>query len=207
MFAHVLRFAYEMGVVKIGTVSMDGTHIKANVSEHKSVRYDRAAELEAKFEANMEALLRQAKEKDGDRLPDEIGKRGVLRAKMQEAQRRLEARARQEAEHKHAETDERHDEKPPEGGTSDEPRPEQQIILTDADSALMRKSRRHGWEQSYNALAVVDADESQLILAEHVSRSLSDAGELEWAWDTMSEAAMAPQRGRPAHLLEAQEHR
>lgn len=58
----------------------------------------------------------------------------------------------------------------------------------------MRKSRRHGWEQAYNAQAVVDADGSQLILAEHVSRSPRDAGELEWAWDTMSEAGMAPQR-------------
>ena len=58
----------------------------------------------------------------------------------------------------------------------------------------MRKSRRHGWEQACNAQAVVDADGSQLILAEHVSRSPSDAGELEWAWDTMNEAGMAPKR-------------
>lgn len=197
MFAHVLRLADEMGVVKIGTVSMDGTHIKANASKHKSVRYDRAVELEAKLEADIEELLRQAEEadqaeeKDGNRLPEEIGRREVLRAKMQEAQRRLEERARQEAEHKQAEDDER---RPPNGGATGKPRPEQQINLTDADSALMRKSRRHGWEQAYNAQAVVDADGSQLILAEHVSRSPSDAGELEWAWETMSEAGMAPQR-------------
>ncbi len=106
MLAHVLRLADEMGVVKIGTVRMDGTHIKANASKHKSVRYDRAAELEAKLEADMEELLRQAEEadqaeeKDGDRLPDEIGRREVLRAKMQEAQRRLEERALREAEEK-----------------------------------------------------------------------------------------------------------
>ena len=62
MFAHVLRLADEMGVLKIGTVSMDGTHIKANASKHKSVRYDRAAELEAKLEADIEELLRQAEE-------------------------------------------------------------------------------------------------------------------------------------------------
>ena len=42
--------------------------------------------------------------------------------------------------------------------------------------------------------AVVDAYGSQLILAEDVSRSPSDTGELEWAWETMSEAGMAPQR-------------
>jgi len=200
MFAHVLRLADEMGVVKIGTVSMDGTHIKANASKHKSVRYDRAAELEAKLEADIEELLSRAEEadqagdKDGNSLPDEIGRRDVLRKKMQEAQRRLEERARQEAEQTRVEDDESDDGKPPKGGTAAEPRPEQQINLTDADSALMRKSRRHGWEQAYNAQAVVDADGSQLILAEHVSRSPSDAGELEWAWETMSEAGMAPQR-------------
>jgi transposase len=200
MFAHVLRLADEMGVVKIGTVSMDGTHIKANASKNKSVRYDRAAELEAKLEADIEELLRraeeadQAEEKDGDRLPDEIGRREVLRKNMQEAQRRLEDRARQEAEEKQAADDENDEENPPTGGPAMNPRPEQQINLTDADSALMRKSRRHGWEQAYNAQAVVDADGSQLILAEHASRSPSDAGELEWAWQTMSEAGMAPQR-------------
>ena len=200
MFAHVLRLADEMGVVKIGTVSMDGTHIKANASKHKSVRYDRAAELEAKLEADIEELLRRAEEadqteeKDGDRLPDEIGRREVLRKKMQEAQRRLEERARQEAEEKQAEDDKNDNETPPTGEPGVKPRAEQQINLTDADSALMRKSRRHGWEQAYNAQAVVDADGSQLILAEHVSRSPSDAGELEWAWETMSEAGMAPRR-------------
>ena len=200
MFTHVLRLADEMGVVKIGTVSMDGTHIKANASKHKSVRYDRAAELKAKLEADIEELLRRAEEvdqteeKDGDRLPDEIGRREVLREKMQEAQRRLEERARQEAEEQQAADDKNDDEKPPTGGAAIKPRPEQQINLTDADSALMRKSRRHGWEQAYNAQAVVDADGSQLILAEHISRTPSDAGELEWAWETMSEAGMAPQR-------------
>jgi len=200
MFAHVLRLADEMDVLKIGTVSVDGTHIKANASKHKSLRYDRAAELEVKLEADIEELLRQAEEadqadeNDGNRLPEEIGRREVMRKKMQEAQRRLEERAREEAEGKQAESEEIDEHTPPEGGTGVEPRPEQQINLTDADSALMRKSRRHGWEQAYNAQAVVDADGSQLILAEHVSRSPSDAGELEWAWETMSAAGMAPQR-------------
>lgn len=200
MFAHVLRLAGEMEVLKIGTVSVDGTHIKANASKHKGLRYDRAGELEAKLDADIEELLRQAEEadqaeeKDGNSLPGEIARRESLRKKMQEARRRLEERARQEAEYKQAENDESDDQKPPNGGAAAEPRPEQQINLTDADSALMRKSRRHGWEQAYNAQAVVDADGSQLILAEHVSRSPSDAEELEWAWETMSEAGMAPQR-------------
>ena len=81
MFARVLRLADEMGALKIGTVSMDGSHIQANASKHKSVRYDRAAELEARLDADIDELLRRAEEADqseevdGDRLPDEIGGR------------------------------------------------------------------------------------------------------------------------------------
>ena len=200
MFAHVLKLADEMDVLKVGTVSVDGTHIKANASKHKGLRYDRAGELEAKLDADIEELLRQAEEadqageKDGNSLPGEIARREVLRKKVQEAQRRLEQRARQEAEQKLQKDDESDDEKPPKGGVGASPRPEQQINLTDSDSALMRKSRRHGWEQAYNAQAVVDAEGSQLVLAEHVSRSPSDAEELEWAWKTMSEAGMPPRR-------------
>ena len=59
------------------------------------------------------------------------------------------------------------------------PEPDEQINLTDADSALMRKSKREGYTQSYNAQTAVDADESQLIVSARVSTCPSDANELE----------------------------
>lgn len=37
MFAHVLRLAEEMDVLRIGTVSVDGTRITANARKHKSL--------------------------------------------------------------------------------------------------------------------------------------------------------------------------
>jgi transposase len=234
LFAHLTKLAREMGVLKVGTVSIDGTHIKANASKHQSVRYDRAVDLEAKLEADIEELLRQAEEadeadeEDGNRLPEEIARLEALRQKMEEARQRLEQRAQQEqaeaeparedvvdeaeparedaigeaeparedaiGEAEPAREDVADEEDPPKDREGAVPRPEQQINLTDPDSALMRKSRRHGWEQAYNAQVVVDADGSQLVLAEHVSRSPSDAGELEWAWKTMSEEDNAPQR-------------
>ena len=201
LFAHLTELAREMGVLKVGTVSMDGTHIKANASKLKSVRYDRAVDLQAKLEADIEELLRQAEEadeadeEDGNRLPEEIARLEALRQKMEEARQRLEQRAQQEqAEAEPAREDAADEEDPPKDREGAVPRPEQQINLTDPDSALMRRSRRHGWEQAYNAQVVVDADGSQLVLAEHVSRSPSDAGELEWAWKTMSEEGNAPQR-------------
>ena len=64
--------------------------------------------------------------------------------------------------------------KPP----KEEPEATQQINLTDADSSLMRKSKRHEYRQAYNAQAVVDADGSQLGLGSRVSACASDRNEL-----------------------------
>ena len=40
-FLQVLHLARSMRVLKVGTISVDGTHIKANASKDKNVRYDR----------------------------------------------------------------------------------------------------------------------------------------------------------------------
>jgi len=42
----------------------------------------------------------------------------------------------------------------------------------------MRKNKRSGYEQAYNAQAVVDADGSQLVLSARVSQCASDSNEL-----------------------------
>lgn len=47
----------------------------------------------------------------------------------------------------------------------------------------MRKSKREGYRQCYNAQAVVDADGSQLIVGGHVTTCASDANELKPALD------------------------
>ncbi len=57
----------------------------------------------------------------------------------------------------------------------------------------MRKSKREGYTQSYNAQAAVDADGSQLILAGHVSTCASDANELEPAVAGVTETVGQPQ--------------
>ena len=185
-FLHVLELAREMGVLKVGTVSVDGTHIKANASKHKSVRYDRAGQLEEQLSADIEALLEQAEQTDEqetdevDRLPKEIARREALREKMREARQRLEKRAEEQEQSKPRKKTSK--KAPPEGGSGKataKPRAEKQINLTDAESGLMRKSRRDGWEQAYNAQAVADADGSQLIVGAHVTNTPSDANELE----------------------------
>ena len=199
-FAQVLRLAREMKLLKVGTVAVDGTHIKANASKHKSVRYDRAGELEQQLRKDIEELLAEADasdredRSDGQELPQEIARREKLLEKMQEARRQLEERER-EPEASPAENDD--GEEPPKsaGGESKAvPKGSKQINLTDPESALMRKSRRDSYQQAYNAQAVVCADGSQLILATDVTRTPSDANQLEAALEGVTQAVGPVQR-------------
>jgi transposase len=200
-FKQVLKLAREMGLLQVGTVSVDGTHMKANASKHRSVRYDRAKELEQQLTADIEELLATAEAadseeaEDGTRLPEEIARRERLREKMREAQRRLEAR--ESAIERESFDDDDHDGGAGAGGgtgTRKTPRADKQINLTDSDSSLMRKSRRDSWIQGYNAQAVVDADGSQLVLASWVHTSPSDAQQLRRAYKQAGEHGCRPTR-------------
>jgi transposase len=192
-FLHVLKLAREMGVLKVGTVSVDGTHLDANASKSKNVRYDRAVELEKQLRLDIDDLLRKAEAADADEmadgqsLPKEIARRERLLEKMKEAQANLKARAEAKAA---AEREayqwkiEQQEDAPrrgpkPQPPENKGPEPTDQANLTDDDSRLMRKNRRAEYRQAYNAQAVVDADGSQLILAEHVTNCASDANQLE----------------------------
>ncbi len=76
------------------------------------------------------------------------------------------------------------------------PRPDEQSNLSDPDSRLMRKSRKHEYRQAYNAQAVVDAEGSQLILGKRISQCASDRNEL-----VADIAAIPPELGRPERAL------
>lgn len=214
MFLHVLKMAKECDVLKVGTVSIDGTQIKANASKSKNVRYDRAQELEKKLREDIDELMRQAEEADnsetddGQKLPEEISRRERLLLKMKQAQADLKRRAekkheaeKQKYEKKLAECEERKEQgeknvRLPQEPKEKEPDAKDQANLTDADSRLMRKTRRSGYEQSYNAQATVDADGSQLVLGQHVSTCASDANELKPALESVP-----PSVGKPKKAL------
>ena len=55
-FLQVLLLARESGLLRLGTVSIDGTRIDANASKIRSIRYDRARELRATLAADIAAL-------------------------------------------------------------------------------------------------------------------------------------------------------
>ena len=186
-FEHVLLLAKELGLLKLGMVSIDGSKIDANASKIKSVRYDRAQALRKQLAEDIAELTAAAERADAEEsedpqaLPAEIAHRGVLQAKLDEACARLEADARDAAAAGQADYEEKlaawearnrrgSKPKPPD----EAPPPDRQGNLTDPDSKLMRKSKRHEFRQAYNAQAVVDADGSQLVLTTNVAQTPSD---------------------------------
>jgi transposase len=188
-FLQVLLLARESGLLRLGTVAIDGTKLDANASKIRSVRYDRARALRVRLAADIAALTDRAEVADAEVQPDpqalpaEIARREALKAKLDAACARLEQQARAEAEAARpdyeakraayeAKTGRRgRPPKPPE----DDPPPERQSNLTDPDSALMRRSDAHEYRQAYNAQAVVCAEGSQLILATGVVATPADA--------------------------------
>lgn len=187
-FLQVLLLARESGLLRLGTVSIDGTKIDANASKIRSVRYDRAQDLRARLAADIAALTAQAEvadaaEPDPQALPAELARREALKAKLDAACARLEAQARAEAEAARPEYKAKkaaYDAKKGRRGRPPKPPdqtplPDRQSNLTDPDSALMRRSVAHEYRQAYNAQAVVCAEGTQLILATNLLATTADA--------------------------------
>lgn len=208
-FLHVLLIARQSGLLKLGTVSIDGTKIDANASKIRSVRYDRAKQLRDKLAADIAALTDKAEAADGEdtdpqALPAEIARRETLKARLDQACARLEAEAQAEAlaerpayEAKQATYDAKNGRrgrppKPPD----DEPPPARQSNLTDPDSALMRRSDAHEYRQAYNAQAVVCADGAQLIVGTNLVSTTADAPSF-----AATVLAMEPTIGLPRRVL------
>ena len=102
LFVQVVRLAREIGLVKLGTIAVDGTKIKANASRHKAMSYGRMQSAEAELKAQIEALVQKAahtdeaekNEPDLD-IPAEIARRQERLAAIAAAKARLEERQRQ----------------------------------------------------------------------------------------------------------------
>src|SRR5712675_2747037 len=81
LFVRVLVLAREMGVLKLGTVGLDGTKIHANASRHSALSYEHAGKIEAQLKAEVAELLARAEAADhaevvdGMSIPDELARR------------------------------------------------------------------------------------------------------------------------------------
>ena len=156
--------------------------------------HHRVTQQAAQFlDTEVQDLMQKAEEADGREegaeqgLPEELARREKLKNKLQEARERLEERAKARAQAEREEYERKSTDREGRSGSSkgkkikppqEEPRPDEQANLVDADSRLMRKSKREGYEQAYNSQAVVDAEGSQLVLATRVSQCASDSNEL-----------------------------
>jgi transposase len=198
-FVRVLELARELKLLQVGTISVDGTQLKANASKYRGVSYERAGQLINQLEEEVKELLLKAEradsqgEMDPARVPEQIAKRQELKAKLEAARHQLEERQRQQFEAEVAQYEKkkeqwqkkdrrRHPPKPPVFGG---PQPEDQSNLTDPDSRIMRKSKNEAFAQAYNAQLAVDADGSQLILGAYVSQNSADNNELEPMLETV----------------------
>ncbi len=70
LLVKVLLLAREMGVLKLGTVALDGTKIHANAHRHSALSYEHAGKLEAQLKAEVGTLLAKAEAADKADVPD-----------------------------------------------------------------------------------------------------------------------------------------
>ncbi|HYP20903.1 MAG TPA: transposase [Chloroflexia bacterium] len=201
LFVDTLRVASQSGLKKVGHLSVDGTKMKANASKHQAMSYGRMEEAMKKLDEQVDKLLAEAEELDaqederhgkgrrGDELPEEMKDPKKRAERLREAARQVEAekkvalavekekrrerigQAKQELEEqarKKAEAEGKEPEKA-------QPSEKAQYNFTDPQSRIMPKGG--AFQQSYNAQVAADAD-TQLILAQEVGQSSSDARQL-----------------------------
>lgn len=196
LFVQVLVLAREMGMLKMGTVGLDGTKIHANASRHSALSHEHAGKIEAQLKAEVADLMAKAEAADqadipdGMSIPEELARREERLAKIAEARTKIEARAKERFEREQAEHDAKmaaraaktkatgkkpggHPPEPPTPG----PLPTDQINLTDEESRIMPVAGG-GFEQCYNAQAAVAAG-SLLVVASTVVQAPNDKQQIE----------------------------
>ena len=195
LFVQVLGVARELGVLKLGTVALDGTKIHANASRHSALSYEHAGKIEAQLQAEVADLLGKAEAADradvpdGMSIPAELTRREQRLAAIARAKATIEARAKERYAHEQAEHDAKmaaraaktaaSGKKPggrPPAPPAEGPLPTDQVNLTDDASRIMPVAGG-GFEQCYNAQAVV-ATGSLLVIATDVVQAPNDKQQL-----------------------------
>src|SRR5210317_1395720 len=216
LFVEILVVGEAMGLVKLGTISLDGTKIKANASKHKALSWEYANRLEAQLKQEVEELMRLAEEADQCSrpedmdIPEELKRREERLVAIARAKEEIQARAQERFEREQAEFEakqakrEAHEKetgkkprgkqpKPPTSG----PQAKDQVNLTDEESRIM-PTASGGFEQAYNAPAGVD-DKTHLIVEQYVTQHTKDKQEIEPALAAIGHLPEA--LGEPENLL------
>ena len=216
LFVQVLEMAREMKLLKLGTISLDGTKIKANASRHSALSHGHIEQLEIQLKAEVESLLALAEQADqsavpdGMNLPAEITRRQARLEAMAAAKAKIEERAKARFENEQAEYERKlaHREakakesgkkpggkppKPPSAG----PKAQDQLNLTDEQSRVMPVAGG-GFDQAYNAQAAVDTG-SMLVVALAVTQACNDKEQVVPMLEQL--AALPASLGQPKALV------
>lgn len=207
LFVQVVQIAGEAGLVSLGTLTVDGTKVRANASKHKAMSYKRMQEEERRLAEEIAGMCEQADQVDdaedarygaarrGDELPEELQHRQTRLEKIRAAKARLEAqqRAADEARGRHPD-----DERRPPGGHGrykrdfGVPDDKAQSNFTDPESRIMKTG--DGYQQCYNGQLAVDED-FQMIIATTLTSNASDQGVMLGLIDQVGDSLQAqPER-------------
>ncbi|WP_395844786.1 transposase [Archangium violaceum] len=222
LFVDTLRLARSSGLKKLGHLAVDGSKWKANASKRKAMSYGRMEEAMKKLDEQIDRLLEEAAALDaeedkrygkgqrGDELLEELKDPKKRAERLREAARQLEAekklelavekekrrekigKAKEELEEEAKKKAEAQGDNPEEAKPSEKA----QCNFTDLDSRIM--PRAGTFQQSYNAQVAADA-ETQLIVAQEVGQSASDARQL----SPMVERRRSPRGGHGSTASES----
>ena len=216
IFVQVLELAREMKLLKLGTVSLDGTKIHANASRHSALSHGHIERIESHLKAEVQELLALAEQADradvpdGVSLPAEIKRREDRLCAMAAAKAKIEARAQVRNEREQTAYEEkvaRREAKAKETGRKPGGKPPKppvpgvqasdQINLTDEESRIMPVSGG-GFEQAYNAQAAIDTD-TMLVVAPALTQATNDKEQVTPMLEQL--AALPEELGTVAQLL------
>jgi transposase len=195
LFAQVLVIAHELGMLKLGTISVDGSKVHADASKSHAVSYGRLLQMERHLSAEVEELIALGERADQEGLPEgmdlefEIELREERLLNLAQAKAVLEARAEErhevekaeyeaklrEREEKAKQTGQKPGGRPPQPPKAG-PRAKDQYNFTDPDSRIMKNSNNKGFDQHYNVQVAVE-QECRLIVGNTLSNHASDREE------------------------------
>jgi len=171
LFRTSLLLCKEAGMVRLGTVALDGTKVRANASRRKAMSYRYLSEKEQILAAEVDDLLHDAevtharedkalgKDKRDEDLPEELVRREHRLEVMRRAKADLEARARNDAADKARKlaadkglVEEMIEEHVAVVAANATPKPTAQASFTDPDARIM-KTADGSFHYCYNAQA------------------------------------------------------
>ena len=205
LFVEVFQLCRQAGLVSLGHVSIDGSKFQANASKHKAISWGRLEERTQHYRALADDLLARAESIDaaeddrhgsdhgGGDLPDDLRRAQDRLARLAEAKRVLQERARQRAEterqQKQAKLD-RIDEQEQATGKKQPgrkpqlpdpdvatPKERDQYNFTDPDARIMRDGATTSFCYAFNAQIAVDSDYG-VIVGTYLTDHANDKNEL-----------------------------